>query len=53
MMSDAKFKLLRMGGWVVVTIENIAISASTWRLGDWAELGKNPKVRGKNLTKSK
>ena len=29
MLSDAKIKLVRMGGWVVVTIENIAISASS------------------------
>ena len=41
MLSEAKFKLVRMGGWmgvwldgwVVVTIEDIAISASSFDLG--------------------
>ena len=37
MLSDAKFKLVWIGGWVagwvVVTIENIAISASSLDLG--------------------
>ena len=37
MLSNAKFKLVRMGGWlggwVVVTIKNIAISASSLDLG--------------------
>ena len=38
MLLDAKFKLVGMGGQVVVIIENIAISASSWALA-WAELG--------------
>ena len=39
MLSDAKFKLVRIGGWLVVTIENIAISTSSLGLG-LAKLGK-------------
>ena len=39
MLSDTKFKLVRMGGWKVLIIENIASQSQAWTWA-WAELGK-------------